>query len=145
MLQFPSYSAAPQVPDNQGLNWYLEELYHSEGTSFLWGHNGGEAGASTELYLDPENNIGLCVLTNGEGDALWICDELYDYALSLPSGSGYSPACLTTSVHGLESPATEKELVKVIDFIGREVPLMPNTPLIKVFSDGSTERVFVVE
>lgn len=138
----------PQVPaldDTQGLNWYLEELYHSEGTELLWGHNGGEFGSSTDLYLDPENNIGLCVLTNGEGDALWICDELYDYALSLPSGSGYTPACLATSVIGLESPATEKELVKVIDFIGREVPLTPNTPLIKVYNDGSTERVFMIE
>lgn len=138
----------PQVPgldDTQGLNWYLEELYHSAGTELLWGHNGGESGSSTDLYLDPENNIGLCVLTNGEGDALWICDELYDYALSLPSGSGYAPACLTTNVNRLEAPVAEKVLVKVIDFIGREVPLTPRTPLIKVFSDGSTERVFVVE
>lgn len=138
----------PQVPaldDTQGLNWYLEELYHSGGTSLLWGHNGGESGSSTDMYLDPENNIGLCVLTNGEGDAIWICDELYDYALSLPSGSGYAPGCLTTSVGYFDAPVAERELVKIVDVIGREVPLTPNTPLIKIYSDGSTERVFVVE
>lgn len=138
----------PQVPaldDTQGLNWYLEELYHSGGSAMLWGHNGGESGSSTDLYLDPENNIGLCVLTNGEGDAIWICDELYDYALSLPSGSGYAPGCLTTSVGYFDAPFAERELVKIIDVIGREVPLTPNTPLIKIYSDGTTERVIIVE
>ena len=49
----------------------------------LWGHNGGEDGVSTDMYLDPINNIGICVLTNGEGNAIYICDALYDYALSL--------------------------------------------------------------
>jgi len=138
----------PQVPGldpTQGLNWYQEEIYHSGGTAMLWGHNGGETGSSTDMYLDPANNIGVCVLTNGEGDAIWICDELYDYALSLPSGSGYAPNCLTTSVGFFDAPVAERELVKVIDFIGREVPLTPNTPLIKIYSDGTTERVFIME
>ena len=77
---------SPQIPalePTQGLNWYQEELYHSTGSASLWGHNGGEDGVSTDMYLDPVNNIGICVLTNGEGDALNICDELYDYALTL--------------------------------------------------------------
>lgn len=139
---------SPQIPfidEAMGLNWYLEEIYHSGGSTMLWGHNGGESGVSTDLYVDPANNIGICVLTNGEGDALWICDELYDYALSLPSGSGFAPECLTTGIFNSDKPDGQKELVKVIDFIGREVPLAPNTPLIKVYSDGSTERVFIVE
>ena len=85
-----------QIPDLdplQGLNWYQEEIFHSAGSSMLWGHNGGESGASTDMYLDPVNNIGLCVLTNGEGDALSICHELYDYALSLNSSSSIIPEC----------------------------------------------------
>jgi len=53
----------PSLDDSQGLNWYEE--YVGDGT--LWGHNGGEDGVSTEMYLDPTNNIGICVLTNGEG------------------------------------------------------------------------------
>jgi CubicO group peptidase (beta-lactamase class C family) len=84
----------PQVTTldpNQGLNWYQEELFYSGGSSMLWGHNGGEDGVSTDMYLDPINNIGICVLTNGEGDALCICDELYDYALSLARSAGFAP------------------------------------------------------
>lgn len=139
----------PQIPSiepEMGLNWYLEELFYSGGTAMLWGHNGGEMGSSTDFYIDPVNNIGLCVLTNGEGDAIYICDELYDFALSLPDVSGYPPGCLTTSVAETSaSPTTDRELVKVIDYLGREVPMRLNTPLIKVYSDGSVERVMVVE
>lgn len=139
----------PQVPGldgDMGLNWYLEELYHSSGTTMLWGHNGGEMGVSTDLYVDPANNIGLCVLTNGEGDAIYICDELYDYALTLSGASGYAPGCLSTTVQETASRGGgERELVKIIDYLGREVPLRMNTPLIKVYSDGSIERVMVVE
>lgn len=135
----------PTLDDTQGLNWYLEELFHTGGTTFVWGHNGGEMGVSTDLYIDPVNNIGLCVLTNGEGDPIYICDELYDYALTLSGSSGYPPGCLTTSVSEVNGSRGDRELVKVIDYLGREVPMRPNTPLIKIYSDGSVERVIVVE
>ncbi len=136
----------PNLDDTQGLNWYLEELYYSGGTAMLWGHNGGEMGVSTDLYIDPVNNIGLCVLTNGEGDPIYICDELYDYALGLSGSSGYPPGCLTTSISETSGGVSgDRKLVKVIDYLGREVPLRPNTPLIKVYSDGSIDRVMIVE
>ena len=37
------------------------------------------------------------------------------------------------------------ELVKVVDLLGRETPIVPNTPLIYMYSDGSIERVFKLE
>ncbi len=80
----------------QGLNWYKEYF----GAATLWGHNGGEDGVSTEMYLDPINNIGICVLTNGEGDAFPICEELYQYALALNSNTGITPSC--SPVLGIE-------------------------------------------
>ena len=49
------------------------------------------------MYLDPVNKIGICVLANGEGSGLGICDELYDYALTLNSSTGISPECLTVT------------------------------------------------
>jgi CubicO group peptidase (beta-lactamase class C family) len=65
----------------QGLSWYKEKIYHSGGITMLWGHNGGGEGVSTEMYLDPINKIGISVLTNGEGKAISIIDELYpDFA-----------------------------------------------------------------
>jgi hypothetical protein len=40
---------------------------------------------------------------------------------------------------------TEKELVKIIDIMGRESEYKPNTPLIFVYSDGTRERVMKIE
>lgn len=137
-VQFPS------LENTQGLNWYREELFHSNGSTWLWGHNGGESGASTDMYIDPVNKIGICVLTNGEGDALYICDELYDYALTLSASTGYAPNCITANIPFLGNLPT-KTLLKYVDLLGRETTFKTNTPLIKVFSDGSTEKVFVFE
>ena len=39
----------------------------------------------------------------------------------------------------------EKELIKIVDLLGREVPFEKNRVLIYVYSDGTTERVFDVE
>lgn len=38
-----------------------------------------------------------------------------------------------------------KEIIKIVDLMGRETPYKPNTPLIYIYSDGSTERVFKLE
>lgn len=82
-----------------GLNWYQEEIFlDNGGTVMLWGHNGGEAGVSTDLYINPANGIGVAVLSNAEGDNLYVVDALYNYALSLsPSGAGIQ-SCSSTSV-----------------------------------------------
>ena len=133
----------PSIESKQGLNWYKELLYHSGGETLLWGHNGGELGVSTDMYVDPETNIGLCVLSNGGGTNLYICDELYDYALSLNPISSIVPECGFTNIPELYSK--DKELLKVIDILGRETIVKPNTPLIYIYSDGSCERVFEIE
>lgn len=86
----------PSLESTQGLNWYQEEFAHNGEATMLWGHNGGEDGVSTEMYMDPKNEIGICVLTNGEGNAFPICEELYKYALTLNT---------TTSDVNLESNA----------------------------------------
>lgn len=131
----------PSLDPTQGLNWYKEELFYNGGSAMLWGHNGGENGVSTDLYIDPVNNIGLCVLTNGEGDALFICDELYDYALSLNPTASITPPCSVTNSLN-EMSAENKELVKIVDVLGRETVDKSNCVLIFIYSDGSTERVY---
>ena len=37
-----------------------------------------------------------------------------------------------------------KELVKILDHLGRETEFKANTPLIYVYSDGTTEKVFTI-
>lgn len=74
----------PNLDGTQGLNWYQEDIFLSGGGSVaLWGHNGGETGVSTDMYINPDNDIGVAILTNGEGDNLNMIDELYDYGLTL--------------------------------------------------------------
>lgn len=50
--------------------------------------------------------------------------------------------CLN-SIENFNRPG--KELVKIIDFYGRETELIANVPLIFVYSDGSVEKVVVVD
>lgn len=89
----------PEIDDRQGLNWYTEEIYLSEGGVVnLWGHNGGEGGSTTELYINPDNQIGIVVLSNGEGELLYVVDELYDYALSLTTTGVGNPSCEDVSI-----------------------------------------------
>lgn len=53
--------------------------------------------------------------------------------------------CFLVDYTGLEELLNgEKELVKIIDITGRETEFKPNTPLIFMYSDGSTERVMEI-
>lgn len=56
-------------------------------------------------------------------------------------------SCYTISVVGLPENELnkEKELIKIIDSIGRESEFKPNTVLIYLYSDGSTERKIKIE
>lgn len=108
----------PNIDNTQGLNWYTEEIYLSGGGVIdLWGHNGGESGATTELYINPVNQIGIVVLSNGEGELLYVVDELYDYAISLSTSGVGNPSCdnvsidgttiITSSINAYPNPATD--------------------------------------
>ncbi len=92
----------PQIPaleSTQGLNWYQELIFLTGGgTVEVWGHNGGESGVSTDMYINPDNNIGVAVLSNGEGDNLYVVDELYNYALGLNTSGVGNPPCNALSV-----------------------------------------------
>ncbi|MDX2361557.1 MAG: hypothetical protein QNK23_12175 [Crocinitomicaceae bacterium] len=40
---------------------------------------------------------------------------------------------------------TDKKLEKIVDMMGRETKLVKNTPLIYIYSDGSTKKIFITE
>jgi len=46
---------------------------------------------------------------------------------------------------GINELVTSKHLIQILDLMGRETTFKPNTPLIYVYDDGSTEKVFSVE
>jgi len=51
--------------------------------------------------------------------------------------------CSNTS--SLTELTTSKTLIQILDMMGRETTFKPNTPLIYVYDDGSTEKVFSME
>lgn len=60
--------------------------------------------------------------------------------------TSFSTACSNPCAVGLEELSnTPKQLVKITDLIGRETTFKPNTPLIYIYSDGTTEKVFKLD
>lgn len=69
-------------------------------------------------------------------DANWTADpQMY-----------FSTDCAGSCSVGLnELNNTPKELIKIVDVMGRETEFKPNTPLIYIYSDGTTERIVEIE
>ena len=62
------------------------------------------------------------------------------------NGCADTSACFLVDYTGIEELLqTEKELVKIVDFMGRETEYKPNTPLIFIYSDGTRKRVMKLE
>lgn len=57
----------------------------------------------------------------------------------------FSIRCLKADPSSLSELTTSKNLIQILDMMGRETSFKPNTPLIYVYDDGSTEKVFSVE
>ena len=101
----------PSIDTVTGLNWHKTKLYHSGGEVMVWGHSGGEQGVSTYLYIDPQNDIGICLLTNGEGEGLYICDALYDHALNMTVNNSIIPDCMLHTDLNELSPRKDEILI----------------------------------
>ena len=62
--------AYPALDPDQGIGWSRWDLDGDE----VWGHNGGESGASTEILWWPETGRGVVVLMNAEGKGRTLAD-----------------------------------------------------------------------
>jgi hypothetical protein len=61
------------------------------------------------------------------------------------SDTDYDGISETHQWQSIECKEETKVLLKIVDFLGRETPFSPNTPLIYIYSDGTTEKVYIVE
>ena len=59
--------------------------------------------------------------------------------------TSFSEDCNNDCTLSLTELNTSKNLIQILDLMGRETSFKPNTPLIYVYDDGSTEKVFSVE
>jgi hypothetical protein len=88
----------PQLPFNQnlGLIWWKSTV----GGRVVWGHGGSDYGARAQMCFDPETQIGVVVLINGEASILQIVDALFDYAENLPNNLSPTPPEIHGPVQG---------------------------------------------
>ena len=65
---------------------------------------------------------------------------------NIDTQTSYSTSCASPCALGVyELSNTPKQLIKIVDLMGRETEYKPNTVLIYVYSDGTTGKVFKME
>jgi Leucine-rich repeat (LRR) protein len=103
------------------------------------------------LNLKNGNNSNMGLLAIGNNFSL-TCIEVDDVAYAtanwtLDPGVTFSTNCNNAcSSVGIEEYSNQpRKLIRILDLLGRETAFKPNTPLIYQFTDGSKEKVFVVE
>ena len=68
----------PDINSTQGLVWY----YKNQNARTLFGHNGGDLGSATEMFLSIDDSIGIVLLTNSNNynGMIQIENALFEFA-----------------------------------------------------------------
>ena len=89
-------------------------------------------------------NLNLnCITVN---DTALATDSLtsIDPQTSFSEDCNYPENCDDSTV-GITELTNSKNLIQILDLMGRETSFKPNTPLIYVYDDGTTEKAFAIE
>lgn len=83
----------------------------------------------------------------GEIDQTFVATANGDYAVVVTNGNCSDTSdCIAISQVSLdELELKNKEVVKIVNLLGQETEFKPNTVLIYIYSDGTSERVFKLE
>jgi len=70
-----------------------------------------------------------------------------NYAVEITvNGCSDTSSCFLIEIIGVDELNTStKELIKIVDLMGRETTFKPNTPLLYIYSDGTRVRVMQIE
>lgn len=127
----------------------LQDLYHAQLNSLTGiSQNGSQLTADisggTYQWLDCDNSYAEIM---GETNQFFNVSVNGNYAVEVTSnGCTDTTSCVIVDFTGIDELNQEnKELIKIVDLMGREVPYEKNKVLIYVYSDGTTERVFEFE
>lgn len=110
--------------------------------------NGGfltvDQASANYQWLDCNNNYSPI---NGEINQFFPMTITGNYAVEITINScSDTSSCYIVDYTGIEElNSVNKELVKIIDFMGRETEFKPNTPLIFIYSDGTRGRMMKLE
>lgn len=128
------------IENINGTNYrYLDLLSTDTSTWTLNGHFNERFGATGYIFPWEQECDGVV-----EWDILTFkCFE--DDSLTLYNPSGEDCEYLLTHLSLNELTPSPKQLVKVVDQMGRETENKPNSLLIYIYSDGTAEKVFRIE
>ena len=115
--------------------------------------------------LDCTNNPLECLNVKNGNNALFTylvilanpsltCIEVDDVKYSTTNWNNIDPQtsfsndcgndCSSSTV-GINELTTSKNLIQIVDMMGRETPFKPNTPLLYIYDDGTVERKIIIE
>lgn len=120
-----------------GSDTWLVQLNNSGGSTDQKSFGGDDSEANMQFVQSANGSICISAssLSGISGDKTDPSFGIMDYwIIHLASNAG---------IEALSN--TNKSVVKIIDFLGRETTFKPNTPLIYIYSDGSAERMMMLE
>ena len=113
------------------------------------------AGFNTDMYNSTLSGGTTKLLLNGDSTVFWragIQESLADgpgnsgqFFHDGPDFQGRIHTLICTSSTNIEEITTNKELVKIVDQLGRETKNKSNSPLFYIYNDGSTEKRVIIE
>lgn len=134
---------------NSGEYWF--DLINEQSQYYFWsgtkptltGNSNGFTNARVNMLGFVHNNYEFI-----EGDTLlwkftFISDDIQNNRDGLMIDNIEIDFQFPINVQDHESPSQEKEVVKVLDLLGRETEVKPNQVLIYVYSDGTREKKMV--
>ena len=100
--------------------------------------------ATAYQWLDCDDNYAPI---EGATDIVFTASQNGSYALEITfDACSDTSDCYDIDFVGIsETNFIPKQIIKIIDLMGRETSFKPNTPLIYVYDDGSIKKVFSVE
>lgn len=116
-MQILSSDAVDSMTTVQNPDWYLQYgtiglgLFVREdlGDRVVWGHNGGSAaGYAAQMYFCDDENTGIVITTNSEQYMPVLVEYLFDYALSVITGTPDQIANSAVEVKLYPNPANDR-------------------------------------
>ena len=125
---------------NLSLNTALNVLYCPENQISCLNIKNGNNTSFWQFYVSDNPNLS-CIEVD---DAVWSSSNWGGINFQASFSEDCNNDCSSTNV-GITELTTTKNLIQILDLMGRETTFKPNTSLIYVFDDGSTEKVFSVQ
>ena len=136
-----NFSANSQITDTCE---YVSQNYYLGGLDCAWGVYQSSFTIDSYQWVNCDNMYSPFI-----GDTASFYQSNYDGNVAViieALGCTDTSYCHNICVWGIEEiPLSKKELLRIVDIAGRETNDKPNTTLIYVYSDGTTEKVFRVK